>query len=230
MWSPLLEPGRLALISGPRSTLRGFHQELAHHVLHTRPGHVLWCDGDHGFNPYDFAELNLTRGFDADTGDDRLLVKRCMTPFQWDTVLTKHLDPMLRSVDADLVLAAPYDALFSTDELKDWEQEDYVAYSLRHLAGLARDHHVPILLSVDMPRWWTTHPILARMTHEAVEARWTITRLHQRWRAVRLGQELLPPVAERQRNIDDYLEAEMEAEPVPLIQAPRPPARPRRVY
>lgn len=184
--------------------MRAFHQELAHFALHHRPDAVLWCDGDHGFDPYAFAELNLTRGFDADHGADRLLIKRCMTPFQWDTVLTRHLDHKLLNTKASLVLAAPYDALFSTDELKDWEQEDYVAYSLKHLRDLAHQHEVPILLSVDMAKWWRSHPILARQTYEAAEARWSVQRVGDAWKAVdEAGTEVLGPRALRQATIWD---------------------------
>lgn len=208
MWTPLLEPGRLILANGPRAMMRAFHQELAHFVVHHRPGAVLWCDGEHGMNPYDFAELNLERGFDADWGADRVLVKRCMTPFQWDTVLTKHLDQKLLSAEASLVLAAPYDALFSTDELKDWEQEDYVAFSLQHLRGLAQRHRVPVVLSVDMARWWRTHPVLARLAFEGVDARWTIRVLADGWQAVqdRTGATCHSP-PRRQLTLQDYAAA-----------------------
>lgn len=187
--------------------MRGFHQELAHHALHTRPGTLLWCDGDHGFNPYDFAELNLTRGFDADWGDERLLVKRCMTPFQWATVLTRHVGQILRSIEASLVLAAPYDALFSTEELKDWEQEDYVRDSLNHLKGLAGQHGIPILISVDMTRWWRTHPFLARLAQEAADARWILQPSGDGWRAVQDHHQLvIDPLARRQTTLWDYAE------------------------
>ena len=185
--------------------MRGFHQELAHHAVHNLPGSVLWCDGDHGMNPYDFAELNLERGFDAEWGADRLLVKRCMTPFQWDTVLTKHLDQKLLTTETSLVLAAPFDALFSTDELKDWEQEHYVEFSLKHLRDLARKHKVPVCLSVDMVRWWKTHPFLAKMTYDAVDARWSVQRSGDGWRAVDGKLErTIEPLARRQVTIWDY--------------------------
>lgn len=158
-------------------------------------------------NPYDFAELNLERGYDADFGSDRVLIKRCMTPFQWDTVLTKHLDQKLVDTDTSLVLVAPYDALFSTDELKDWEQEDYVDFSLRHLKGLAQRHHVPILLSVDMVRWWKTHPILARKAFEAVDDRWSIARLGNGWRAIKDDNvSLIETLSQRQVTLRDFLQ------------------------
>lgn len=186
MWDDLFVP-RLTLLSGTRRDLRAFAQELAHHAIHTHSGTVLWCDGDHGFNPYDFAELNLTRGHVADHGADRVLVKRCMTPFQWDSVLTQHLDQKLVEVDAALVLAAPFDRLFSTDELSDWEQVDYVSFALEHLKALAARFQVPILLTVDMARWWHTHPELARRTYMRSEQRWTASSIAGRWRCVEDG-------------------------------------------
>lgn len=201
----MLEPGRLIMAHGPRSLMRAFHQEVAHFAVHNRPGSVLWCDGEHGMNPYDLAELNLARGFDADWGADRVLIKRCMTPFQWDTVLTKHLDEKLHGTDASLVLVAPYDSLFSTDELKDWEQEDYVEFSIKYLRDLARRHKVPILLSVDMARWWRTHPILARTAFEGVDSRWSIARLGNGWRAVRDDFEAtIETLSQRQVTLQDF--------------------------
>lgn len=175
MWSPLLAPG-LALLDGPVYEVRALAQTLTHHVVHDRKGAVLWCDGDHGFNPYDFAELNLVHGFDAADGAERVLVKRCMTPFQWDTVLTKHLPAKLEETPTDLAMALPYDRLFSTDELQPWEQIDYVAYSLELLRSLAHEHQVPILLGADIPRWYAAHPQLARMTLEGVQRRWALGR------------------------------------------------------
>lgn len=207
MWSPLLESGRLVLLHGARHELRAFHQELTHFVVHQRPGHVLWCDGDHGFNPYDFAELNLARGYEAEWGAQRVLIKRCMTPFQWDTVLTRHLDQKLMEVDAGLVVAAPYNALFSTDELKDWEQEDYVRFSLQHLKGLAQKHRVPVVISADMAQWWRTHPGLAQMAQEAADARWTVRRRGQGWSALPAGRgPSLESRAERQATLLDFAE------------------------
>ena len=69
LWSSLLEPG-LGLASGPSRVLRGFFQELCHEALEG-PGTVLWCDGDHGFDPYEFAERNMVRGLSAEQGADR---------------------------------------------------------------------------------------------------------------------------------------------------------------
>lgn len=216
MWKPLLQPG-LTLLHGQRRELREFHQEIAHFTLHAQKGPVLWCDGDHGFDPSDFAELNLTRGRQADDGAGRLLIKRCMTPFQWDSVLTLHLEAKLAEMDASLVLCAPYDRLFSTDELTDWEQEDYVRYSLDHLKNLAMKRHVPIVLTVDMHRWWQSHPLLARMTYETAERRWSIRRTQTGWCAVQDGTDLEIVATTRQiTTLDDFL-------PVPEPVKPSPP-------
>lgn len=207
MWSPLLAPG-LGLLSGTRRDLRGFAQELCHFAVHHRDGAVLWCDGAHGFDPYHMAELNLERGFQADDGAQRVLIKRCMTPFQWDTVLNHHLDDKLLEVDADAVVVAPFDRLYSTDELQDWEQEDFCRHALRHLRDLSRRHRVPILLFVDMERWWRTHPILAQATYEAAHSRWRIDAPDGRWRAVAETGEVVDPWLRRQVTLLDFVEEE----------------------
>jgi hypothetical protein len=216
MWESVLEPG-LALLHGHRAHLRGFAQELAHHALHTSPRHVLWCDGDHGFDPYQFAELNLTRGHEADDGAQRLLVKRCMTPFQWDSVLTQHLPEKLQEVEASVVLVAPFDRLWSTDELADWEAEDYTQHALRTLKGLARRHRIPVVLAVDMARWWRTHPQLAQATFDAATARWTVSHPGGRWRAVRNDGLELDPFLRRNVTLLDFV----EERPLEVLQLPR---------
>lgn len=217
VWSSLLEPG-LILVSGTPRTLRGAFQEVAHEVL-ARGRHVLWCDGDHGFDPYDFAELNLTRGLEADEGADRLLVKRCMTPFQWDTVLTQHLGQKLTEVDAGAALALPFDRQYSTDELSDWEAEDYVRYAVRHLRNLSRRHRIAITLGVDMQRWWTTHPVLAQMTYDAADARWTLAHRAGTWRLARQGGSTLESGG-RGVTLKDFLP--QEESPAPLtVASPR---------
>jgi len=221
LWSALRPKGRLVLLNGSRDELRAFHHELAHDTVHHEKGSVLWCDGEHGFNPYVYAELNLERGFEADWGADRVLIKRCMTPFQWDTVLTKHLEQKLLEGGASLVLAAPYDQLFSTDELQDWEQEDYVAFTLKHLDEAARRHNIPILLSVDMARWWRTHPTLARKTLEATSTRWTVRHVAQGWRAVAdgSGATIEYRIARRITLLDFLPETERESEAAIMVRA-----------
>lgn len=208
MWGPLLEPGRLRLVQAPQRAATGFLQELAHHAVHGHPGQVLWCDGAHTFDPSEFAELNLTRGFAADDGADRVLVKRCMTPFQWDSTLAQHLGDKLAQAEASLVAVHPFDALWRHEEIQDWEQEDYTRFSVRHLRGLARRHKVPILLGVDLGRLWRTHPALARATVEGVDERWTVTAPDGRWRAVRDDGLELDPYLRRQVTLLDFLPEE----------------------
>jgi len=198
-------------------------QELAHFAVHNREGCVLWCDGDHGFNPYDFSELNLERGFDAEWGADRVLVKRCMTPFQWDTVLTKHLEQKLLASTAALVVASPYEDLFSTEELKDWEREDYIHFSLCHLKGLAARFHVPVVLSVDMAKWCTTHPLLAWAAYEVCASRWSVRRVGDRWGAFELLADLLVTGAPvRQASLTDYARSRRPNAPLPILTQIRP--------
>ncbi len=205
MWAPFLEGGKLALVSGPRSHTRGFHQELAHQALHRTEGSVLWCDGDHGFNPYDFAELNLERGFDAEWGADRILVKRCMTPFQWDTVLTRHLEERLMATRVSLVVVGPYEDLFSTDELQDWEREDYIEFSLAHLKSVSRRYHVPVVIAVCMANWCKMYPLLAWKAYEAADSRWAVEPMPSGWRAVEVGRELMASsIPVRQVTLHDF--------------------------
>ncbi len=223
-WSPLLVPGALGLLSAPAGVVRPFHQELAHFALHTREGCVLWADGEHGFNPYDFAELNLARGFDADWGAERLLVKRCMTPFQWDTVLTKHIAEKLLATQTCMVLAAPFENLFSTDELSDWEREDYVAFALRHLKDLARRHEVPVVLSVDMGAWSHAYPTCAWKAYEAADHRWTVQPLAKGWRATEvLSGRRIESDPLRQHTLSDFALGAGEA---PVLRAPSRPRVP----
>src|SRR6267143_581736 len=191
VWSELLARGELVLLSGERAMNRAFLQELAHYAVHNREGCVLWADGEHGFNPYDFAELNMERGFDAEWGADRVLIKRCMTPFQWDTVLTRHLEQKLLVTRGALVVASPYEGLFSTDELTDWEREDYFDFSLEHLKGLAARFDVPVVLGVDMATWCRSHPLLAFAAYKAASSRWSVQRCGDGWSAKELVAEIV---------------------------------------
>jgi hypothetical protein len=195
-------------MAGTSRAIRGFSQELSHFCLHRDGRAVLWCDGDHGFDPYDFAELNLVRGHAADSGADRMLVKRCMTPFQWDTVLTKHLPAKLAQAEASLALAVPFDRLFSTDEIADWEAEDYVRYAVRHLRNVSRRHRIPIVLGVDMARWWRTHPALAQITYDGADHRWTVLEAAGRWRIEVEGGRTLDPMLERSVTLADFVQGE----------------------
>ena len=229
MWQPLLEPGRLAVVQAPQGLLRGYLQELTHHAVHAGPGAVLWCDGAHSFDPAEFAELNLVRGRAADDGALRVLVKRCMTPFQWDSTLHAHLDEKLATCETRLVVVNPFDTLWSHEEIADWEQEDYTRFSLKHLREAARRFRVPILLGCDLERWSRTHPVLAQATAQAVDERWWVTAPDRRWRAVRHDGLVLDPDLRRQVTLLDFLPEERGVVPVPRRRGkPEPAARPFR--
>ena len=205
MWSAFLDP-KLHLLSASRRELRHFGQELAHFAVHQDDRSVLWCDGDHGFNPYHFAELNLERGFAADDGAQRVLIKRCMTAFNWELALDRHVEEKLETTPTSMVVMAPYDALFCHQELQDWEQEDYVRHSLEHLRGVARRKQVPLLALVDMPRLWQTHPVLAQMMVERAEGRWVVDRPGGRWRATEtITGQVIDPHLRRQSSLLDHI-------------------------
>jgi hypothetical protein len=221
MWSSFLEP-QLRLLTGPPKDLLWFAQELTHHSIHTRPDTVLWCDGAHAFNPYQMAEKNLEEGHQADFGADRVLIKRCMTAFQWDTVLTKHLDEKLQHTPTGMVQLYPFERLFIHPELQDWEQEDYVRFAVKHLKSLVRRHKVPINLFVDMKRWWQTHPILAEMTHTAATERWTIDRPDGRFRARCDDGRHIDPWLRRQVTLLDFQAEELEIQERLVSLPPRP--------
>jgi hypothetical protein len=223
VWNALLEPGRLALLNAPQHLATGFLQELTHFAVHRHPGVVLWCDGSHTFNPAEFAELNLTRGHAGDDGAHRVLVKRCMTPFQWDSTLTQHLDDKLAQTETALVAVNPFDALWRHEEIQDWEQEDYTRFSVNHLRSLAQRHRVPILLGSNVDHLWKTHPALARVTVEGVDEHWTVMAPDGRWKAVRSDGFELDPYLRRQVTLLDYVEEEL-LEPL-VSQMPR--GRPR---
>ncbi|MCA1811361.1 MAG: hypothetical protein LC623_05050 [Halobacteriales archaeon] len=205
MWEHLLEP-RLTLLDGRAGELVGFFQELAHHGLQAGAGKVLWCDGDHGFNPHEFAEVNLTRGHAAEEGGECMLIKRCMTPFQWYTTLSRLLPEKIRAAPTRLAIVNPFDRQFSTDELADWEQEDYVRFLIPHLKAVARQTGVPILLGVDMQRWWRTHPSLAQLTRDGVDERWSVSLVGGRWRCVRDDGTVLDPMLRHATTLLDYLD------------------------
>ncbi len=219
MWSPILTPD-VHLLSGPRPLLRQFAQEVTHRTLHTDGRTVLWCDGDHGFNPYHFAELNLRNGYAAGEGANRILVKRCMTAFQWDTVLDQQLADKLAETPTSLVVAAPYDALFRHPELQDWEQEDHLTYSVAHLNHLATQYAVPILAFVDMDHLWRSHPTLAAIIYQAFQDRWLIERPGGRWRLVHeRTRDVLDPSLRRKVTLLDFLPED------PVVVPPTPTRR-----
>ncbi len=223
MWSPFMDPW-FHLIHVARPALRGFAHELVHFATRERSKEtVLWVDGDHGFNSYDAAELNFLAGLEADDRAGRVLIKRCMTAFNWELALDKHIEAKMETTDVSAVVLAPYDALFCHPELADWEQEDYVRYSLRHLRGVARERQVPMWAFVDMDRLWRTHPVLAQMMFEQAQAHWAIDRPDGRWRAVeQVSGQVIDPFLRRQVTLLDFLREEA---PIPVV-SPRPRKQP----
>lgn len=220
MWAPLFAP-KLHLIDGARKQLRHYGQELTHYAVHNMEGSIRWFDGEHGFNPYNFAELNLTRGHQADHGAERVLVKRCLTAFQWESQMDVEIANVLATDHVAAVLAVPYDALFTHMELQDWEQEDYVRYNVAHLQKLVKKHSVPILAMVDMKRLWKTHPTLASMMLAAADVRWSLSRPDGRWRVETDTGEVIDPYLRRQGTLLEYLSEEEQR----LVHAPRPNRR-----
>ena len=212
MWSAFLDP-KLHLVNADRRSLRHFAQELAHFALQERAQEaVLWCDGDHGFDPYRFATLNLERGLQPDHGADRMLIKRCMTAFNWELALDRHIEEKIDAADVSAVVLSPYDALFCHQELTDWEQEDYVRFSVPHLRRLARQRRVPMWAFVDMDRLWQTHPTLARMMFEGADVRWAVDRPGGRWRATdQVTGKVIDPHLRQQVTLLDYQEVAVEA-------------------
>jgi len=230
MWDALLEPD-LALLDGPDGLLAPFLQELSHATLHTRPGAVLWCDSAHAFHPDQFAELNLTRGHSAETHAERMLVRRCLTPFQWYTTLSRHVASDLDEAPTALVLASPFDHPLSTDELADWEQEDYTRFLVPHLRDLARARGIPIVLGVDLARWSRTHPTLAQATLEGAGAHWRLSPAGGRWRLIGADGRVLDPMRRRGTTLLDWLEPEARAVvPVTVPEPARGPFRTRIVH
>jgi len=225
VWQPLLAPGRLVLVAAPQRQATGFLQELTHEAVHGHPGAVLWCDGSHTFNPAEFAELNMVRGRMADDGATRVLVKRCMTPFQWHSTLSQHLGAKLAQAEASLAVVHPFDALWRHEEIQDWEQEDYTRFSVRHLKALARQHRVPIVLGVDVDALWRTHPALARITVDGVDDRWSVAGAPGRWTARRSDGATLGPSRSEGVTLLDFLPA---AERSVLPAAVPRPRRSRR--
>jgi hypothetical protein len=128
-------PG-FTLVDVPDSAQGDLVQTLVHDALRRHPGKVLVYDAAHAFAPDAFAAMNRRRGRPETEHADRCFIQRCITPFQWDTLLWKHLDKWLdqNKGNVALVIAFPYGRLFATDELADWERVDHLDFSLEHLA------------------------------------------------------------------------------------------------
>lgn len=137
-------PG-FTLVDAPDAIQGDLVQELVHDALRRHPGKVLVYDAAHAFHPDSFAAVNRRRGRPEAEHAERCLVQRCITPFQWDSLLSKHLDKWLaaNAGNVALVIAFPYGRLFATDELAEWERVDHLEFSLAHL--VRRGAQVPIV-------------------------------------------------------------------------------------
>lgn len=168
-------PGdRVSVLNGHPAVLNSFHHELVIEALESSPKPVIFLDGAHCLNPYDFGERNFLRGHPGAHGADRVLTCRAMTPFQWAKMLMDQLHDALDGHAPSLVVAAHFDLQFNKDDLVDWEQEDYVAASLRYARRMAHLHKVPILLTLDLARWTRTHPAASQILLRAGLPRRTV--------------------------------------------------------
>lgn len=138
------QPG-FTLVDAPDALQKDLVQVLVHDALRRHSGKVLVYDSAHAFHPDFFAAMNRSRGRPEAEFAERCLIQRCITPFQWDSLLSKHLDKFLtaNTDNVALVIAFPYGRLFATDELADWERIDHLEFSLAHLTQ--RGGAVPIL-------------------------------------------------------------------------------------
>ncbi len=217
MWDRLLAPG-FRRIDVPRQQLWSFTQEAIHQAVRRRPGNVLVCDGEHGFNPYDYAELNLVRGEPAEFAARRVLTKRAMTAFQWDTILDRHLARKMVESETALVVAAPYDRLFLHEELQEWEAEDHLRFSVADLHKKGERHRVAVLALVDLERFVREAPTMAAILEDGVPERWRVRAEGGAWRIA----DEADPNAEHWRSIPGTLDAFLPnakpetMDPVPL--------------
>jgi hypothetical protein len=219
MWDRLLAPG-FTRVNVPRGQLWSFAQEAIHQTVRAHPGQVLLCDGEHGFNPYDYAELNLVRGQPADFAAHRVLTKRAMTAFQWDTILDRHVERKLLESDVGLVVCAPYDRLFLHEELRDWEAEDHLRFSVGHLKALAETHRVPILALADLPRLWRDAPPMATILEEGVPRKWTVRAEGEAWLLADEADGPVEPWRSLASTLDAFLPESAAETSVPLQPLP----------
>jgi hypothetical protein len=157
MHLPHFPADRVSVLNGNPAVLNSFHHDLIIEALASNPRPVVFLDGAHCLNPYDFGERNFQRGNPGAHGADRVLTCRAMTPFQWAKMLMDQLHDTLQAHGPSLVVAAHFDLQFNKDDLVDWEQEDYVAASLRYMRRMAHLHKVPIILTLDLAHWTRTH-------------------------------------------------------------------------
>lgn len=198
---------RVTVLQGHPQVLNACHYHLVIEALERSAKPVVFLDGGHCFNGFDFGERNFQRGNAGDYGADRVLTCRAMTPFQWAKMLTTELHDHLRQYEPSLVVAAHYDVQFNKDDLVDWEQLDYVASCTRFLRRLAHHHQTPIILTLDLARWTRTHPSAAQLLAG-------LPRRHVTWDARggtlhdEAGRILLQPDA--RHTLDAWLNPELE--------------------
>jgi hypothetical protein len=163
MHLPHFPVDRVSVLNGHPAVLNSFHHDLVIEALEASPKPVILLDGAHCLNPYDFGERNFLRGHPGAHGADRVLTCRAMTPFQWAKMLMDQLHDALDAHAPSLVVVAHFNLQFNKDDLVDWEQEDYVAASLRYMRRMAHLHKVPIVLTLDLARWTRTHPAASQI-------------------------------------------------------------------
>lgn len=158
MWDPLLQPG-FTLVDAPAAVQGDLVQGLVHDALRASPHDVLVYDSSHAFQPDSFASENRRHHRPPAEHAARCLVQRALTPFQWDTLLSKGLDRMLSERPLALVVAFPYGRLFATDELAEWERIDHLEFSLAHLRQ--RGGRLAIVAVTDLEALAADQPVLA---------------------------------------------------------------------
>lgn len=178
MWEPLLRPGFL-LVDAPAAVQEDLVQGLVHEALRSSPHDVLVYDSSHAFHPDSFAAENRRRLRPPAEHATRCLVQRALTPFQWDTLLSKGLDRMLSERPLALVAAFPYGRLFATDELAEWERIDHLEFSLAHLRR--RGERLPIVAVTDLVQLAAEQPVLAHAMRSGAPRLATVRRHRGAW-------------------------------------------------
>jgi len=153
-----LDPSGVHLCDGEHGDLRALVHELLHEAVHDSDKAALLLDGGHVFDPYDAADLNMTRGYPAAFGAERTLIRRTLTPYQWHHALTEDLDAKLVATPARILIAAPFEALFVTEELEEWERRDYCQHAMACLRATSRRFSVPVAIMADVAGLWHRHP------------------------------------------------------------------------
>ncbi len=207
-------------MTGDGRGLRAFHHALLADATHVTPDAVLVLDGAHCIDPHRVGHHHLMHGCSADHGAERTLIRRAMTPFQWDACLTEDLEQQLHAVEAGVVVAAPFDAQLLREEITDWEQEQYLDAHIAATHRLASAHAVPIIWSLDLARFSRRAPLLATRLAEAVPERRHVKAEGRGWKVTNQDGEVLVRPHTAQKRLTDYLPA------VPVPAHARPPGVP----